>query len=110
MHKKIGIIGGLSPESTVSYYLHITRTYVQRFGDYGYPEIIIYSVNLAVRGYRFKMEKIEKSTGAAGFQTFNLNRRTSLTEKNKSALFFKTIPAISTTMAMKWLQKQSKKL
>ena len=46
MHKKIGIIGGLSPESTVSYYLHITRTYVERFGDYGYPEVIIYSVNL----------------------------------------------------------------
>lgn len=46
MHKKIGIIGGLSPESTVSYYLHITRAYVKRFGDYGYPEIIIYSVNL----------------------------------------------------------------
>jgi aspartate racemase len=46
MHKKIGIIGGLSPESTVSYYLHITRTYVERFGDYGYPDIIIYSVNL----------------------------------------------------------------
>lgn len=46
MHKKIGIIGGLSPESTVSYYLHITRTYVERYGDYGYPEIIIYSVKL----------------------------------------------------------------
>lgn len=46
MHKKIGIIGGLSPESTVSYYLHITRAYVEKFGDYGYPEIIIYSVNL----------------------------------------------------------------
>ena len=46
MHKKIGIIGGLSPESTVSYYLHITRAYVERFGDHSYPEIIIYSVNL----------------------------------------------------------------
>ena len=46
MHKKIGIIGGLSPESTVSYYLHITRSYVEKFGDYAYPEIIIYSVNL----------------------------------------------------------------
>lgn len=45
-HKKIGIIGGLSPESTASYYLHITRTYVERFGDYAYPEMIIYSVNL----------------------------------------------------------------
>jgi len=46
VHKKIGIIGGLSPESTASYYLHITRTFVERFGHYGYPEIIIYSVNL----------------------------------------------------------------
>jgi aspartate racemase len=46
MSKKIGIIGGLSPESTVTYYLHITRRYVEIHGDYGYPEILIYSVNL----------------------------------------------------------------
>jgi len=46
MRRKIGIIGGLSPESTVSYYLYITRKYVELFGDYSYPEIIIYSVNL----------------------------------------------------------------
>jgi len=46
MKKKIGIVGGLSPESTVSYYLYITRNYVERYGNYKYPEIIIYSVNL----------------------------------------------------------------
>ncbi len=46
MKKKIGIIGGLSPESTVSYYLYITRNYAKRYGNYDYPEIIIYSVNL----------------------------------------------------------------
>lgn len=46
MYKKIGIIGGLTPESTVSYYLHITRSIVEKFGNYSYPEIIIYSVNL----------------------------------------------------------------
>jgi aspartate racemase len=45
MHKKIGILGGMSPESTVEYYQHITRAYTERFGDYGYPEIIIYSVS-----------------------------------------------------------------
>jgi aspartate racemase len=45
MHKKIGILGGISPESTIAYYEHITRTYTERFGDYGYPEIIIYSVS-----------------------------------------------------------------
>jgi len=45
MHKRIGILGGMSPESTVEYYQYITRTYTQRFGDYGYPEIIIFSVS-----------------------------------------------------------------
>lgn len=44
MHKKIGILGGMSPESTAEYYQYITRRYTERFGDHGYPEIIIYSV------------------------------------------------------------------
>jgi len=43
--KKIGILGGMSPESTALYYQHITRTYTARFGNFGYPEILIYSVN-----------------------------------------------------------------
>jgi aspartate racemase len=29
----------------VTYYEHITRTYTKTFGDHGYPEVIIYSVN-----------------------------------------------------------------
>jgi aspartate racemase len=45
MHKRIGILGGMSPESTVAYYEYITRTYTERHGDYGYPEILIYSVS-----------------------------------------------------------------
>lgn len=45
MHRTIGILGGMSPESTVMYYEYITRTYRQRFGDFGFPEILIYSVN-----------------------------------------------------------------
>jgi len=45
MHKKIGIVGGLSPESTIKYYQYITRKYYERFADYSYPEILIYSVN-----------------------------------------------------------------
>jgi aspartate racemase len=45
MHKTIGILGGMSPESTVAYYEYITRTYTERFGDYGYPEVLIYSVS-----------------------------------------------------------------
>ncbi len=45
MHKTIGILGGMSPESTVAYYEYITRTYTKRFGDYSYPEVLIYSVS-----------------------------------------------------------------
>jgi aspartate racemase len=45
MHRTIGILGGMSPESTVMYYEYITRTYEQRFRDFGFPEILIYSVN-----------------------------------------------------------------
>lgn len=45
--KKIGIIGGIGPESTVDYYKLIIGAFHKRqevFG--GYPEIIIYSANL----------------------------------------------------------------
>jgi aspartate racemase len=45
LHKKIGILGGVSPESTAIYYEYITREYTRRYGDYGYPEMIIYSVS-----------------------------------------------------------------
>ena len=45
MHKTIGILGGMSPESTQEYYKYITRTYTERYGDHAYPEIIIYSVS-----------------------------------------------------------------
>jgi len=45
MHRRIGILGGMSPESTTAYYEHITRRYTAQYGDYGYPEILIYSVN-----------------------------------------------------------------
>jgi aspartate racemase len=45
MSKRIGILGGMSPESTVAYYEYITRTYTEHYGDYGYPEVVIYSVS-----------------------------------------------------------------
>jgi aspartate racemase len=42
--KKIGIVGGLSPESTIYYYKYLTHRYTEQFGNYSYPHIIIYSV------------------------------------------------------------------
>ena len=44
MSKTIGILGGMSPESTAPYYQIITRKYLEKFGNFDYPEIIIFSV------------------------------------------------------------------
>jgi len=43
--KKIGILGGMSYESTIKYYDLILQKYYDRYHDYNYPEIIIYSLN-----------------------------------------------------------------
>ncbi len=45
--KRIGIIGGIGPESTVDYYKLIIGAFHERQADSGYPEIIIYSANLS---------------------------------------------------------------
>jgi aspartate racemase len=41
----IGIIGGMSPESTVTYYQHIVRRHEAEFHDHSYPRIVIVSVS-----------------------------------------------------------------
>ncbi|MCD6573539.1 MAG: amino acid racemase [Thermoplasmata archaeon] len=43
--KKIGVVGGLSPESTILYYNHIVKRYYEIKGNYNFPEIIIYSLS-----------------------------------------------------------------
>jgi len=45
MHTIIGILGGLSPESTVVYYETIISEYSGRFRDQHYPQLIIHSVD-----------------------------------------------------------------
>ncbi|MCW5556442.1 MAG: aspartate/glutamate racemase family protein, partial [Verrucomicrobiae bacterium] len=44
--KRIGLIGGLSPESTIHYYQFLCREYNRRQGGLNFPEITIESVNL----------------------------------------------------------------
>lgn len=41
----IGIVGGMSPESTVTYYQHIVRKHQAEFHDHSYPRIVIASVS-----------------------------------------------------------------
>lgn len=45
MPKVIGILGGISPVSTIRYYERIVELYYQRKQDYHYPEIVIYSLD-----------------------------------------------------------------
>ncbi len=45
MHKRIGILGGMTAESTVSYYQHIFKRYEKLHGDLSYPEMVIYDVS-----------------------------------------------------------------
>ncbi len=41
----IGIVGGMSPESTVTYYQRIIQKHLEEFGDHTYPRIIMASVS-----------------------------------------------------------------
>lgn len=43
--KKIGILGGISHESTIKYYELLLKKYYELKKDYYYPEIIIYSLD-----------------------------------------------------------------
>ena len=43
--KKIGILGGMSYESTIKYYDLILQNYYDKYNDYSYPEVLIYSLN-----------------------------------------------------------------
>ena len=44
--KRIGIIGGLGPESTVDYYKEIIAAFNTKYAELAYPEIIVYSANV----------------------------------------------------------------
>lgn len=45
--KRIGLIGGMGPESTLEYYNSIISAFKNDQGALDYPEMIIYSVNLS---------------------------------------------------------------
>lgn len=45
--KRIGIIGGMGPESTVDYYRAMIDAFKNEKGDMNYPEIIIFSINIS---------------------------------------------------------------
>ena len=44
--KKIGMLGGLGPQSTLDYYREIIEAFNTKYTDLAYPEILIYSANM----------------------------------------------------------------
>ena len=44
--KRIGIIGGIGPESTLDYYKRLIASFQERTAGLSFPEIVIYSANL----------------------------------------------------------------
>ena len=52
--KRIGIIGGIGPESTIEYYRLIVKRYQERLDTKEYPEVMINSINMTeMLGYVF---------------------------------------------------------
>ena len=60
--KKIGILGGLGPESTIEYYRIITSFYKEKDTEHNYPIVIIYSVNLQELNILLVNEKLKEYT------------------------------------------------
>jgi aspartate racemase len=58
--KHIGIVGGLSPESTVEYYQIICREFNKKFGGLNFPQMTIRSLNLEELIGLFKKNQWEK--------------------------------------------------
>ncbi len=55
---RIGILGGMSYESTIKYYDLIFQKYFEKYNDYNYPEVVIFSLNFQkVIDYEFDNEK-----------------------------------------------------
>ncbi len=59
--KNIGIIGGLSPESTILYYKTIINEYRRKFKNENYPNIIIYSVNFGYFTQLIEENRLEEA-------------------------------------------------
>jgi len=69
--KKIGLIGGLSPESTAHYYDIICREYNRKFGRLNFPDMTIECLNLQTLVERFN---IDDWSGVAAILLQALNR------------------------------------
>ncbi len=59
--KKIGIVGGMAPESTLEFYRQLTVLAQENLSDRAYPTVIIYSVNMAEFRKRLRSGDYQKT-------------------------------------------------
>lgn len=59
--KKIGLIGGIGPASTLDYYMGIINGYRQKMSKPNYPEIIIYSIDMFEMLFYIENEQWDKA-------------------------------------------------
>ena len=82
--KKIGLIGGTTPESTCYYYRNYIRLSREKFGPFTFPELIVYSINFGEfknnpRGWEGRKEiliKAAKALEKAGAEIIALTANT----------------------------------
>ncbi|ASJ12604.1 aspartate/glutamate racemase family protein [Thermococcus thioreducens] len=82
--KRIGIIGGTTPESTCYYYRKYIEISREKFGPFTFPELIIYSINFEEfknnpRGWEGRKEiliKAAKALERAGAEIISLSANT----------------------------------
>ncbi|MFH1587558.1 MAG: amino acid racemase [Candidatus Diapherotrites archaeon] len=74
MKKRIGILGGMSHESTIKYYELILGKYFETHKDYYYPEVVIFSVDFQ------KLSDFENNKDMKGYVKY-LQRGISSLEK-----------------------------
>ncbi len=102
--KKIGLVGGIGPAATVSYYLGLIEGCKQRKGEKVYPEIVIDSLDLEYATHCFETGEYEKSVAyitrslsdlqAAGAQIAAITANTEHILWDRMKPYFK-IPVIS---------------
>lgn len=74
MKKRIGLLGAKSHESMITYYRRIIEKYIERTGDYSYPEIVIVGLNFQ------KMNDLEKSGDKQALVTYVMTGIDALTK------------------------------
>lgn len=57
----LGIVGGLSPESTILYYRYVVEEFLKKSGGERYPELMIFSVDFAQFSRAIRSGDMEKA-------------------------------------------------